>query len=263
MRFGCAVPASAASTARSLGFDFVELRVAELFPLEPEAKFRATARLIDQAGIPAETFAFLLPPDLKVVGPTVDRDRVSRWVADALFRAQSLGGHVVVVGSDDSRRIPQGFPAPQALEQFRVFLEGACEAAAKRGIVLALEALNRTETNLLNTLADATGLADRIGRPALGVVADVYHLRMEDEPNSHLLDAAPHLVHVQLADAGRLPPGQGTFDFRTVFTFLNAAGYEGTVALECSFNHFRTEGGPTLAFVREAATSRGQLAFGE
>lgn len=259
MRFGCAVPASIASTARSLGYDFVELRVAELFPLEPEAKFLETARLIEQAGIPAETFAFLFPPELKVVGPAVDGDRVSRWVANALLRAQSLGGHVVVVGSGGSRRIPEGFPARQALEQFRVFLEGACEEAAKRGIMLALEALNRTETNLIHTLADAAALAAEIDCPALGVVADIYHMRMEDEPNSHLLDAAPHLVHVQLADAGRLPPGEATFDFRTFFTFLNAAGYDGTVALECSFNHFRTEGGPALAFVRQVSNSSDQL----
>ncbi len=263
MRFGCAVPASSARAAKAAGFDFVELRVSELDPLGPDLKFLETARAIERAGIPAETFAFLLPKELKVVGPSVDADLLRRWVAATAERASRLGGRLIVVGSGEARRVPGGFPPAQAMAQLTSFLAAAADEASIHDIALALEPLNQTETNLLHSLSEAVAMVESIAQTGLGVVADVYHMRMEEEPVSHLLRAGDHLLHVQLADSGRLPPGQGNFDFRTVFTFLNAMGYDATVALECSFVRFGDEARPSLEFVRRTSEFTGSLVFRE
>lgn len=261
MRIGCAVPVSSARLAREIGFDFVELRVAELHPGEPDTRFLETERTLESAGIPAETFSFLLPAGLKVVGPSVDLAQLRTWVAAAAKRARSLGGRLIVVGSGDARRVPVGFPMAQAESQFVAFLAAAAEQADRHGIVLALEALNRTETNLLHSFSEACSIAASLDHPAVGVVADIYHMRLEDEPLHHLADAGARLLHVQLADSGRLPPGQGCFDFQSVFTFLNSIGYAGSVALECSFQRFSEEGVAALAYVRRVSTTIGSLAF--
>ena len=261
MRIGCAVPVAGASIAREIGFDFVELRVSELYPWGPDTSFVETERALESAGISAETFAFLIPKELKVVGPSVDIPRVRSWVAAAAKRAKSLGGRLIVVGSGDARRVPDGFPKAQARSQFVAFLEDAAEEASKHGIVLALEALNRTETNLLHSLSEACSIAESLDHPALGVVADIYHMHLEDEPLSHVLRARGRLLHVQLADSGRLPPGQGCFDFQSVFTFLNSIGYAGSVALECSFQRFSEEGAASLEYVRRVSATTGSLVF--
>jgi|SRR5450759_601110 sugar phosphate isomerase/epimerase len=261
MRIGCAVPVSEIRAARDLGFDFVELRVRELYPDGPESAFGATARLVDSIGVPAEVFAFLLPPELKVVGLAVDRDSLRSWVRTVARRASLLGGRVIVVGSGEARRVPAGFPSGRALGQLADFLKDADEEASKQGLLIALEAINRTETNLLHSLDEACSLVESLARPGLGVVADLYHMLVEGEPLSHLTRPLERLFHVQLADSGRRPPGQGCFDFWTAFTFLNSVGYEESVSLECSFSRFSEEGGPALDFVRRAMETTGSLEF--
>lgn len=261
MRIGCSVPMASAGLAREIGFDFVELRVAELDPEGSSKEFAEKARRFERVGIAAETWAFLLPADLKVVGGAVDLERARRWVATSARRAASLGGTVIVVGSGDSRRIPDGFPREEARRQFATFLVAAVDVASKEGVSLAVEALNRTETNFLHSLATATHLVDEIDHPSLGVVADIYHMLVESEPYRHLCIPRERLFHVQLADQGRRPPGTGGLDFGTVFTHLNAVGYRGRVAVEASFADFSREGGPALEFVRRASQVTGALTF--
>ena len=261
MRIGCSVPMAFAGLAREIGFDFVELRVGELDPEGTDKKFAETARRFERAGIAAETWAFLLPVDMKVVGPAVDLERARRWVGTATRRAATLGGRLIVVGSGDARRIPDGFPREAARRQFSTFLVAAVDEASKAGVSLALEALNRTETNFIHSLAAATSLVDEIDHPGLGVVADIYHMLVESEPYRHLCIPGERLLHVQLADQRRRPPGTGGLDFGTVFTHLNAAGYQGRLAVEASFADFSREGGPSLEFIRHASQVTGALTF--
>lgn len=261
MRFGCSVPAASALLARQAGFDFVELRVAELHPIGPEAAFLETARLLDASGIRPESFAFLLPPQMKVVGPNVDSPAVRRWVSAAVTKAASLGGRVMVVGSGDARRVPEGFSRERARSQFISFLVEAADVASNAGVKLALEALNRTESNLIYSLAEALDLVRSLGLPDLGVVGDVYHMHVEQEPMWHLAEAGADLRHIQLADTGRVPPGEGTLDFATVFTFLNAMQYDGDVAMECAFTNFREQAPRSLDYLRGVSATTGSLVF--
>jgi sugar phosphate isomerase/epimerase len=263
IRIGCSVPVTSARLAGEIGFDFLELRVAELHPGGSQSEFLETARLVEAAAIPAETFAFLLPRDMKVVGPSVDLSAVRRWVSTAFERANSLGGRIIVVGSGDARRIPAGFSKERARSQFISFLVEAVELASKAGLTLALEPLNRTESNMINSLDDALALVRSLSLPNLGVVGDVYHMHLEDEPVWHLAEARADLRHVQLADVGRVPPGEGNLDFPTIFTYLSAIPYTGGLALECSFTRFRDQAPLSLDYVRRVSSTTGALTFAD
>jgi sugar phosphate isomerase/epimerase len=98
-----------------------------------------------------------------------------------------------------------------------------------------------------------------IAHPGVGVTADSYHMHMEAEPQRNLLLAGERLFHVQVCDAGRLPPGSHGLDLRSFFVYLNTLGYHGTVAIECAFTHFLAEGAPALAYVRQVAGTTGNL----
>lgn len=261
MRFGCCVPAASAPLAAQMGYDYVEIPVADLYPESPASAFEPTARAIDAAGIPAVAFNFLVPPTLPVVGPAVDLERLRRYVTVAAERAASLGGSVFVLGSGPARRIPEDFPRAQAVEQFRSFARLAAEAADRHGVAVALEAINRTETNFLHTLAEAVEHAQAIGLPSVGVLADAYHMHMEAEPFRHLLETGGLLRHVQVCDEGRSYPGSHGLDLWGFFVYLNHLGYSGTVSVECRWKSFSAEGGPALEFVRSASSTSGELAF--
>jgi len=99
---------------------------------------------------------------------------------------------------------------------------------------LALEPLNRRESRLLNTVADALKVAHRVGQENLGLLLDTFHANIE-EPD--IGDAArvagDRLFHVHLADSNRWTPGHGRLDFRPVWDALRDVGYDGSLVLEC------------------------------
>lgn len=261
MRFGCCVPAAFAPLAAQMGYDYVEIPVPDLCPEGPASAFTPTARAVAAAGIPALAFNYLVPPTVPVVGPAVDLDRLRRYMSVAAERAASLGGSVFVLGSGPARRLPVGFPRTRAVEQFRAFARLTAEAADRHGMTVALEAINRTETNFLHTLEEAVEQARAIGLPAVGVLADAYHMHMESEPFWHLLETDGLLRHVQVCDEGRSYPGSRSLDLWGFFVYLNHLGYSGTVSVECRWKSFSAEGGPALEFVRSASSTDGELAF--
>lgn len=261
MRFGCCIPAAFASQAAQMGYDYVEVPVADLCPESPASAFTTTARAISAGGIPALAFNYLVPPAIPFVGPAVDLERLRRYMSVAAERAASLGGAVFVLGSGPARRLPAGFPRANAVEQLRAFARLAAEAADRHGMTVALEAINRTETNFLHTLEEAVEHAHAIGLPAVGVLADAYHMHMESEPFWHLLQTDGLLRHVQVCDAGRSYPGSRSLDLWGFFAYLNNLGYGGTVSVECRWNSFSAEGGPALEFVQRASSTIGELAF--
>ncbi|MFI5040696.1 MAG: sugar phosphate isomerase/epimerase family protein [Acidimicrobiales bacterium] len=244
-----------------MGYDYVEIPVPDLCPEEPESAFRPTARAIETAGIPALAFNYLVPPALPIVGPAVDVDRLRRYVEVAAGRAASLGGSVFVLGSGPARRLPADFPRSEGVAQFRAFALLTAEAADRHGMTVALEAINRTETNFLHTLEEAVEHAHAIGRPAVGVLADAYHMHMESEPSWHLLETDGLLRHVQVCDEGRSFPGSRHLDLWGFFIYLNHLRYSGTVSVECRWKSFAAEGGPALEFVRRVSSTSGELAF--
>ena len=99
--------------------------------------------------------------------------------------------------------------------------------------MIALEALNRYETHLLRTLADADELRQMIDLPNVQLMADVFHMNIEEDSIAAALRAhLEHVVHVHLADNQRREPGSGQLDFGAVFQVLAERGYDGALAME-------------------------------
>jgi sugar phosphate isomerase/epimerase len=96
---------------------------------------------------------------------------------------------------------------------------------------------------MVNRLEQAVELIDAVGLPSVTVLADTYHMNIEeDEPTSALVRAAGRLGHVQVSDSNRFQPGAGHLDWAALLGTLDAVGYQGYLALEC-----RLRGEPATA----------------
>ena len=87
------------------------------------------------------------------------------------------------------------------------------EYAAERNVDIAIEPINRFEgyAGFLNSLVEGKGIVDEIDAPNLGVLADFFHVNMEDGPlNDALRAAGDRLMHIHLADNNRQTPGTGS-----------------------------------------------------
>lgn len=105
--------------------------------------------------------------------------------------------------------------------------------AAERGVSVALEVVNRYETNVLNTARQALKYVAEVDRPNLGIHIDTYHMNIEESDMfAPVLDAAPALRYVHIGESHRGYLGTGTVDFDTFFKALGRIGYDGPIVFE-------------------------------
>ena len=253
MRFGC-VTSEIARIARlaALGYDYVELRGRALAPLGDEQGFASVLDRLRDAPLRVECLSGFIPPfvDLPVVGPAVDRVRLRRYTETMLDRAARVGASVVVFGSGAARTAPDGFSVARALDQLREYLALAGDLAAPRGLVFALEYLNRDESTLVNTPSEAAAIVRCVGRASLGVTVDHYHSLAADQPID-LIESANGLIrHVHASGPDRRPPADGAADQTELLAALRRLGYDGRVSIECRFTDFEREAEVALDHLR-------------
>jgi D-psicose/D-tagatose/L-ribulose 3-epimerase len=105
--------------------------------------------------------------------------------------------------------------------------------ARAAGVRLAVEPLNRFETDVLNTTRQGVALMKLVGDPAVGLVLDTFHMNMEDDDIPDAIRAAAgHLIHFQANENHRGYLGTGHIDWTATVRALADIGYEGTVSLE-------------------------------
>lgn len=251
MRFGCCAGPEMGNVLAQAGYDYIELSVSRhLQPEVGDEEWAPLRQAIEAQPLPSEAFNTFLPSDLKVTGPTVAEERIGRYLNVAFERAAKLGGQVIVFGSGGARTIPQGFPRERAWQQLLDFVRKAGKEAARVGITVCIEPLNRSESNVLNDLSEAVRLAQEADHSQVKALADLYHMVREGEPMGHLAEAGGWISHVHVADTDRRPPGRGTYPYPGFFSALQQIGYNGRCSVECRWEDLSTECGPALEFLR-------------
>lgn len=246
-----AVPA-ALRALEDAGCDFAEFGVGMVAPELPEESFNLFRSALDGASIKAECFNSFIAPHVKLTGESRDWNRIEQYVAVAAERVAAVGGAVIVFGSGAARNAPDGFPREEAEAQLEQFLHMCADKAEAAGIQIAIEPLNRRESNILNTVEEAHEMAKRVNRPEIAVLADFYHLMEEREPFEAVENCGSRLIHVHVADTGRLYPGSGRYDYPRFYEALHEANYDARISVECNWNDFAAETKPAVAFLRES-----------
>lgn len=126
-------------------------------------------------------------------------------------------------------------PAHRAarLERSADALSQVDKVLAQNGVTMGLEALNRFETDLLNTAKDATDLARATGSARIGALLDTFHLNIEEKDiGAAIAGAADKLVHFHVSDNDRGVPGSGHVPWDEVRSGLGRANYDGWITAE-------------------------------
>lgn len=109
-------------------------------------------------------------------------------------------------------------------------VDGALQA---HDVTLGLEALNRFETDLLNTSAEACALAQATGSRRIGALLDTFHLNIEEKDiASAITSAGQQIAHFHVSDNDRGVPGSGHVPWDQVVKGLQGAGYDGWITAE-------------------------------
>ncbi|WP_165452754.1 sugar phosphate isomerase/epimerase family protein [Paenibacillus thalictri] len=235
-------------------YDFAELTVGTLMGV-PEDDFPNWVHMIQASGIDVPVLNSFIPRTIKLTGPDVNKDAIENYLKIAFARVKAIGATTIVFGSGGARSFPEGFSKSEAVRQVSAFLQMCSHYAAQYSIHVVIEPLNRKESNVINTVAEALELAKELRLPYISVLADSYHMLEEQENLSVLSDAVASglLTHVHIADRGRVFPGLPApdgMDFRAFFQELHKSGYEGRISAECRSDDFSVNSKRSLDYVR-------------
>jgi sugar phosphate isomerase/epimerase len=225
--------AKALEAAARLGYDGIELNLrdsADIDQVEVADRLRDLGLRVPSIGTGQSYLGdglSLADPDDRV------RTQIRRRMQDHILFASELGASVVI-GSVRGRLDDRSPEARQRCYDIAVeATRSLAEFAAAHGIGLTVESINRYETNFLNTVAETLEFIGRVGAPNVGLLADTFHMNIEESSLVEPLRLAGRkLHHVHLVDSNRRAPGLGHLDFIPIAAVLREIGYTGCVSAE-------------------------------
>jgi len=156
-----------------------------------------------------------------------------------------LGGKTMVFGSPKQRNIPDGVARGQATDWAKESFREAVKQAGNRGITICFEPLATTETNFINTAAEAIQFVRQFDSPHFKIILDVKAMCSEAKPIPQIIrESWPHFAYFHANDKSLKGPGFGNVDFKPIAAALKEVGYDGCVSVEV-FNF--DEGPETIA----------------
>jgi D-psicose/D-tagatose/L-ribulose 3-epimerase len=248
-----------AAHVADLGFDVLEICI------EDPALVTAAAvgEAAEQAGVSISVCG-AFGPDRDISHEDPERRRAGiDYLKTCIDLAAAVGSpHVagpMYSATGKARLLPE-----EEREQQRAWatesLAEAADYAGDRGVRLAIEPLNRFETDLVNTVEQGLDLCERIGRDNVGLLVDTFHMNIEEKSIPDAIRVAGDrvfLVHACENDRGA--PGSGHVEWEEAVAALAGIGYGGYVVIE-SFTPEIKEIARAVSTWRKVAESEDALA---
>jgi D-psicose/D-tagatose/L-ribulose 3-epimerase len=221
--------ARAIARTAAAGYDLIEIPA-----LDPSAIDTAfTAARLAACGIGATTSLGLdAATDISSGDPERTRAGQAR-LEQAVAVARDIGAtHVCGILHSAFQKYAAPTTAEGVARAVEV-LQRVAEIAARSGIVIGLEVVNRYESNVLNTAAQGVEMCRRIGAPNVRVHLDVYHMNIEESDiPAAIMATGDWLGYFHTGDSHRGYIGSGTIDLAGAFRALVRAEYRGPITFE-------------------------------
>jgi len=219
-----------ADRLKKIGYDGAECLISSA----DEAAYKRFGDYAHNIGLET-TSVFVLGKDENPISPSADvrakgLDRI-KWNID---RAHDLRSKVICGPFHSAHAtFAQHAPEDQEYGWSAEVLHIAGEYAAQADIILALEALNRFECYLCNTVEQLTRLLKMADHPNVRAMFDTHHANIEEKSfNQAIQTIAPLLSHVHISENDRGTPGDGHVDFDETFSALHDIDYSGWLTIE-------------------------------
>ena len=215
---------------KKIGYDGVEFLVGS-----PDlAAYKSIGNYTREIGLEATT-VFVVGKDENPVSEsaairTKALDRI-KWAID---RAQDLNSTILCGPFHSAHAVfAKRAPEDSEYEWSGEVLRLAGDYAAQAGITLALEALNRFECYLCNTMEQLTRLVKTANHQNVKAMFDTHHANIEEKNfDSAISTIAPLLAHVHISENDRGTPGDGHVNFDEAFSSLAKINYKGWLTIE-------------------------------
>ena len=252
-KLGVCTSVDKAGLLKEAGCDYTEEAVGRfLIPGESDDKFAKKFSRFEESEFPILACNSFLPGSLRSTGPDTKHDQIIAFVETAFQRAQKTGIKYIVFGSSGSRNVPEGFDKNKARQQFIELLKRMGPVAQKHNVVVVIEPLNKKESNIVNTVSEGAEIAQAVNHPNIKLLADFYHMALENEGPQAVIEAGSLIRHCHIAEKeDRAAPGTASDDFTGYFKALKAINYTGAISIECRWSDFEKQIPESIAYLKE------------
>lgn len=108
------------------------------------------------------------------------------------------------------------------------------KSAEEKGIIFAVEVVNRYESSLVNTAEEAMEYISRVDSPNCKILLDTYHMNIEEDSFEKAIKlVGSSLGHFHVGEPNRKPPKpDGRMPWNEITDALKAIHYEGAIVME-------------------------------
>jgi len=215
---------------KATGFDGVEIPIFEGAP----EHYKRMGALLDDIGLQRTAVSAMGDPAMNLIGDAAARAAGVAHMRNTLECAAALGartlsgplhstlGHFSGQGPTDEERA-RSISSQRAIG----------DHAAKCGVTVGLEALNRFECYLVNTMDALCAHIDAIGHPNIRAMYDTFHCNIEEtDPIAAYTNHVRNIVHVHISENDRGVPGRGNIPWAQTFAAIKASGYDDWLTIE-------------------------------
>ncbi|MFK0689035.1 sugar phosphate isomerase/epimerase family protein [Mesorhizobium sp. IMUNJ 23033] len=216
---------------KATGFDGVEIPV---FSGTPDDHKRL-GDLLDRIGLERTAVSAMGDPSTNLISPDAATRKAGidymKWAIDC---SEALGADRLSGPLHSTLGAFSG-SGPTAAEKKRSVASQRAigDHAGKRGVTIGLEALNRFECYLLNTMDDLCEHIDSIDRPHIKAMYDTFHANIEEaDPIGAYTRNRKNIVHIHVSENDRGVPGRGNIPWAETFSAIRNSGYDDWLTIE-------------------------------
>jgi len=217
---------------KNWGFDFVEIALEDPGDIDPELVRKA----LDDSGLECRSVCAATGPGRDLRGTRKDQVTSIEYV-EALIRIAPVLGSKLVAGPVYSAVGRAEFvPDDEKRRQWELVagnLKILADFASEHHVKLAIEPLNRYETDFINTCDQALRMIETVGSDALQVHLDTFHMNLEEkDPALAIQKAGSRLGLLHASGSDRGTPGGDQINWDRIFAALDRIHYQGDIVIE-------------------------------
>jgi D-psicose/D-tagatose/L-ribulose 3-epimerase len=214
------------------GFDTVEIPIEAPEHIDP----RHVKKELDKNGLVCGTVCGCMGPDRDLRGTPEQQETGKKYLKTLLEQMVDLDCPMLVGPVYSAVGRADAVPADEYKEQWKTVvknLKEVCAHAEKLGRTIALEPLNRFETDFINTCDQGLKMLRDVRSPALKLHLDTFHMNIEEKNQAAAIKkAGKQLGHFHACGSDRGTPGRDHIDWKNIAKALKAVRYKGDVVIE-------------------------------
>lgn len=215
---------------KATGYDGVEIPIFEGTPDD----YKRLGEMLDKIGLERTAVSAMGDPAMNLIGDAAARKAGVAYMKHTIDCAEALGAKYLSGPLHSTLGHFSGAgPTPAEWKRAVDTQRLIGDHATKHEVTIGLEALNRFECYLVNTMRDLSRFVDEVAHPNIQAMYDTFHANIEEaDPIAAFTDNVRNIVHVHISENDRGVPGRGNIPWKKTFKAIRDSGYDGWLTIE-------------------------------